>query len=127
MTRFFRIFEEEELEDPWPRKVLEGRTIYTSRILPLKGYGFPVLFDFGSAVNRDVEHLDDVQPNIYRSSEVILKVPWRYSIDIWNVDCMESLMLGGGNQAPRHRVTQVWGFVRRWPPIHWSGSGTSNP
>lgn len=29
-----------------------------------------------------------IQPNIYRPPEVILKAPWTYSVDIWNVGCM---------------------------------------
>ncbi|KAM3502500.1 hypothetical protein MY11210_009046 [Beauveria gryllotalpidicola] len=53
-----------------------------------KKMGAPVLCDFGSAVNGGVVHLEDVQPNIYRAPEVILEVPWTYSVDIWNVGCM---------------------------------------
>lgn len=36
------------------------------------------------------ERLEDVQPNVYLSPEVILEIPWTYSIDIWNVGCMVS-------------------------------------
>jgi hypothetical protein len=46
------------------------------------------LCDFGSAVSGGVEHVEDIQPNIYRAPEVILQVPWTYSVDIWNVGCM---------------------------------------
>ncbi|KAM3541538.1 hypothetical protein ARSEF1564_005531 [Beauveria bassiana] len=53
-----------------------------------KDLGTPVLCDFGSAVDGGVDHLEDVQPNIYRAPEVILEVPWTYSVDIWNVGCM---------------------------------------
>lgn len=85
----FSDFEEEELRRPIPRKETEGRTIYISRELRMpKEWGAPVLCDFGSAVPSDVEHLEDVQPNIYRAPEVILEVPWTNSIDIWNVGCM---------------------------------------
>ncbi|PMB69066.1 SRSF protein kinase 2 [Beauveria bassiana] len=55
-----------------------------------KDLGTPVLCDFGSAVDGGVDHLEDVQPNIYRAPEVILEVPWTYSVDIWNVGCMVS-------------------------------------
>lgn len=84
-------FELGELQAPCPRKELDGRCIYMSRELKMpKEMGAPVLCDFGSTVDGGVDHLEDVQPNIYRASEVILEVPWTYSVDIWNVGCMVS-------------------------------------
>lgn len=84
-------FEKKELSDPSPRKVLEDRTIYTSRELSMpKKVGAPILCDFGSAVCGDEEHREDVQPNVYRAPEVILEAPWTYKIDIWNAGCMVS-------------------------------------
>ena len=59
----FSEYEETELQNPSPRKELDGRTIYTSRKLRVpKNVGAPILCDFGSAVFGDVEHLEDVQP-----------------------------------------------------------------
>lgn len=85
----FRDFEENELQDPCPRKELEGRTIYTSRELRMANQlGAPILCDFGSAVLGDEEHSEDIQPDIYRAPEVILEAPWKYSVDIWNVGCV---------------------------------------
>lgn len=84
----FDVFEQEELETPGPRKVLDDRIIYTSRRLSPRGYGPPVLCHFGSAVAGDVQHLDDIQPDIYRSPEVILEVSWTCHVDTWNVGCM---------------------------------------
>ncbi|KAJ5948121.1 hypothetical protein N7466_001136 [Penicillium verhagenii] len=85
----FHDFEQAELQDPCPRKELDGRIIYTSCQLGVpKDVGAPVLCDFGSAVLGGEKHLEDIQPNIYRSPEVILEVPWTYSVDIWNVGCM---------------------------------------
>ncbi|EXK83274.1 CMGC/SRPK protein kinase [Fusarium oxysporum f. sp. raphani 54005] len=85
----FTAFEEEELSDPTPRKEVDGRTIYISRELRKpKDYGAPVLCDFGSAVPGDVEHCEDIQPDIYRAPEVILQAPWSYKVDIWNAGCM---------------------------------------
>lgn len=86
-------FENEELKDPSPRKEVDGGVIYLSRELGIpKDCGAPVLCDFGSAVALDdgVEHREDHQPNVYRSPEVILDIPWTYSVDIWNVGCMVS-------------------------------------
>lgn len=48
----------------------------------------PVLCDFGSAVAGDMEHTEDVQPDVYRAPEVILEAPWSYEIDVWNAGCM---------------------------------------
>lgn len=86
----FTAFEEQELAEPSPRKLMDGdRAIYVSRELRMpKEWGAPVLCDFGSAVPGDVEHFEDVQPDIYRAPEVILEAPWSYEIDIWNAGCM---------------------------------------
>lgn len=88
----FTAFEEGELKNPSPRKELDGRIIYTTRNLRMpKELGAPVLCDFGSAVVIDnVEHREDIQPNVYRAPEVILEAPWTYSVDIWNTACMVS-------------------------------------
>lgn len=85
----FEDYENRELQDPSPQKETEGRTIYISRQLRVpENVGAPVLCDFGSAVSGDGEHVEDVQPDIYRAPEVILEAPWTYSIDIWNTGCM---------------------------------------
>ncbi|EGX95239.1 Protein kinase-like domain [Cordyceps militaris CM01] len=89
--------EQGELQAPSPRKELEGRCIYTSRELKFSKYmGLPVLCDFGTTVKGGVQHLEEAQPNIYRAPEVLLQVPWTYSIDIWNVGCMIWDIFEGG-------------------------------
>lgn len=87
-------FEQKEVNEPCPRKELDGRTIYLSRELSTpKEFGAPVLCDLGSAVRLDdgAEHREDIQPNVYRAPEVILDIPWTCSVDIWNVGCMVSV------------------------------------
>ncbi|KAK4107615.1 serine threonine protein kinase, CMGC group [Canariomyces notabilis] len=100
----FSAFEEQELRDPSPRKVVDGeRTIYMSRELRMpKNWGAPVLCDFGSAVVRDREHSEDVQPDIYRAPEVILEAPWSYEVDIWNIGCMIWDLFEGGHLFTGH-------------------------
>ncbi|KAL5332951.1 kinase-like domain-containing protein [Aspergillus crustosus] len=94
----FQDFMENELQNPCPRKELDGRTIYMSRELRMpREWGAPVLCDFGSAMPGGIEHLEDIQPNIYRAPEVILEVPWTYSVDIWNVGCMIWNVFEGGS------------------------------
>ena len=88
----FTALEEKELLEQSARKLVDGgRSIYVSRELRMpKKLGAPVLCDFGSAVPGDMEHSEDVQPDVYRAPEVILEAPWSYQIDIWNVGCMVS-------------------------------------
>lgn len=85
----FEQFEHAELEHPTPRKEIDGRVIYLSRELQVpRQLGLPVLCNFGSAEWGEEKHEDNVQPNVYRSPEVILGVPWSYESEIWNVGCM---------------------------------------
>lgn len=87
-------FEQGELNEPCPRKELNGRIIYLSRELSIpKDFSAPVLCDFGSAVPLDdgAEYREDIQPDVYRAPEIILDIPWTYSVDIWNVGCMVSV------------------------------------
>jgi serine/threonine protein kinase len=85
----FSDFESNELQNPCPRKEIDGRTIYTSRALRMpKDLGAPILCDVGSAVMGDEEHSEDIQPDLYRAPEVILQAPWSYSVDIWNAGCV---------------------------------------
>jgi hypothetical protein len=87
----FTNFEEQELRHPSPRKDVDARFIYVSRELQMpRELGAPVLCDFGSAVLGDIEHIEDIQPDIYRALEVILEALWTYKVDIWNVGCMVS-------------------------------------
>lgn len=96
----FTAFEEQEMLEPCPRKLVDGgRAIYLSRELQRpKDWGAPVLCDFGSAVTGDIEHSEDVQPDVNRAPEVILGSSWSYQIDIWNAGCMVS------------RRKETWGF-----------------
>ncbi|KGO64206.1 hypothetical protein PITC_087020 [Penicillium italicum] len=108
----FSDFENNELQDPCPRKELDGRIIYTSRELRMpKILGAPILCDFGSAVMGDEQHSEDIQPDIYRAPEVILQVPWSYSVDIWNVGCVIwNLYEGVGEHIPlEQRETSLEG------------------
>lgn len=84
--------EQQELEEPSPKKeVGGGGVVYLSREMGTpKSFDAPVLCDLGSAVPLDdgLEHREDIQPDIYRAPEVILDIPWTYSVYIWNVGCM---------------------------------------
>ncbi|KAJ5558026.1 kinase-like domain-containing protein [Penicillium sp. DV-2018c] len=83
-TSYLARFEQAEVTDPTPRKMLKDRTIYKSLGFLPRG-GLPVLADFGEARVGDKEHNDDIMPNAYRAPEVILRSSWGYKVDIWNV------------------------------------------
>ncbi|GIZ36626.1 hypothetical protein CKM354_000009600 [Cercospora kikuchii] len=109
----FAQFEREELTEPSPRKELPERNIYLTRPLNLPSdFGGPVLCDFGSAIALDdgIERRENIQPKIYRAPEVILDIPWTYSVDIWNVGCLawgmlegETLFSGHDPEAEKYR------------------------
>ncbi|KAK7428370.1 hypothetical protein QQZ08_005127 [Neonectria magnoliae] len=82
-------FTQSEMDDPSPRKFVDGVPIYLSRQFgrPRK-FGNVVLSDFGAAVRGDQKRNHDAQPNVYRSPEVMLKTEWSYPVDIWNVGVM---------------------------------------
>ena len=85
-------FEAAELSNPSPRKIDGDRIIYESRGLkrPQKP-GRPVLCDFGEARFGKKTYTGDIQPYVYRAPEIILDIPWTYSVDIWNVGVMVSV------------------------------------
>ncbi|KAJ5712315.1 protein kinase [Penicillium malachiteum] len=81
-------FEEAELSNPSPRKVVDGRVLYASRDLGIpKIHGRPILSDFGEARFSSTleKRWEDVQSLVYRAPEVILRIPWDEKIDIWNL------------------------------------------
>ncbi|CEL05515.1 hypothetical protein ASPCAL06633 [Aspergillus calidoustus] len=79
------------VEDPSPRKLIDqSRIVYKSRKFRRpakgKGYGFPILCDFGEArIGRNQESGPFVQPHIYRAPEVIFEMRWGSPVDIWNL------------------------------------------
>ncbi|KAL1848590.1 hypothetical protein Plec18170_007899 [Paecilomyces lecythidis] len=83
-TSYLSRFENAEVADPSPRKVLKDRTIYQSLGFIPRG-GLPFLTDFGEARLDDKDHNDDIMPNVYRAPEVILRSSWGYKVDIWSV------------------------------------------
>ncbi|KAI4678950.1 uncharacterized protein J4E88_006238 [Alternaria novae-zelandiae] len=84
-----KAFVDAEMTSPSPRKVVDGKPIYTTRQFGLpKEYGRVVLGDFGSAVRGDKPQIHDAQPDVYRCPEVMLKTEWGYPADIWNAGAM---------------------------------------
>ena len=110
-TSILEDFEQGELSEPCPRKEEDGRIIYTSRELKTpQRVGLPQLCDLGSAVTSDVEHTEYIQPDAYRSPEVILEIPWTSRVDIWSVGCMVSRPFTRPNPSSvaANLNTQIW-------------------
>lgn len=83
-------FVDQELKDPSPRKQVEDTIVYASRLFQWPPTGALILSDFGSGENGDADNTRNAGPSLYRSPEVLLKMKWSYSIDIWNVGVMVS-------------------------------------
>lgn len=82
-------FVKDEIKSPSPRKYVDGAPVYKSRRFGLPDdFGRIILSDFGTVVNGELKRNHDAQPDIYRSPEVMLKTPWSYPVDIWNVGAM---------------------------------------
>ncbi|PIG83884.1 protein kinase domain protein [Aspergillus arachidicola] len=89
----------DEMNNPSPRKQLDGRDIYLSRnywgLLPNE-LGRSVITDFGLVVRGDgPPNSHPIQPEGCRAPEVCLGSEWSYSIDIWNLGVID-LFYGHG-------------------------------
>ncbi|PKX91187.1 kinase-like protein, partial [Aspergillus novofumigatus IBT 16806] len=85
-TTILADFEEREKSNPSPQKIIGNRVIYVSRKLrKTKQHGRPILCDFGQARYGSNTYTRDIQPYIYRTPEVVLRMPWYEKVDIWNV------------------------------------------
>jgi serine/threonine protein kinase len=88
-TSILEDFEEQELTDPSPRKRIGQSFIFKSRDLAWdQDPGHPILCDFGEARYGKISYTDPIQPSAYRSPEVMFGIPWKSSVDIWNVGVM---------------------------------------
>lgn len=88
----FTDYEEAETREPRKRKPInEVRTIYSSRAFrrPRENqYGLPVLCDFGEARIGTPQAYTEIQPEVYKSPEILMQFDWGHAADIWNVACL---------------------------------------
>ncbi|KAJ9367656.1 hypothetical protein DTO282E5_7653 [Paecilomyces variotii] len=142
----FREWENDEVNQPSPRKSDGSNIVYKSRPFRRKkgwsGFGMPLLSDFGEARLGDV-HDGLIQPDIYRAPEVILGMSWTSKVDIWNVgvlvwDLFEDHHLfdgrtPNGNQSDVYLLAEMeamlgpppLNFLRKSPqsPKYWDSLG----
>lgn len=54
--------------------------------------GHPILIDFGQMrLVQDRMNQDWWMSDLYRAPEVLLQLPWGYSVDLWSIGVMVSL------------------------------------
>ncbi|KAL1878039.1 hypothetical protein VTK73DRAFT_8263 [Phialemonium thermophilum] len=75
--------EENEMQNPCPRKQIGDSFIYVSRHV-LSGAGPLTISDFGQA-RIGMEQHGNAMPVPYRAPEVILNMPWGSAVDVWSV------------------------------------------
>ncbi|KAK4974693.1 hypothetical protein LTR28_010432 [Elasticomyces elasticus] len=113
-------FEKAEMENPSDRKVYHDRTIYTSRQFRRPTvYGLPTLCDFGEARFGPVQEPTVIQPEAYRAPEVVLEMPWSYSI--WNLFENKSLFQndpGEKEMSNMYHVAQIQAYIGP-PPLEF--------
>ncbi|EEH49035.2 uncharacterized protein PADG_05114 [Paracoccidioides brasiliensis Pb18] len=87
LAGLFSVFEEAELKEPAPRKVLINRVIYKSWRIPCTPPRLPLIADFGEARLADENHRgqDIIMPDVYRAQEDILNINWDIKVDIWSI------------------------------------------
>lgn len=87
-------FEAAERREPSARKnVDQVRSIYASRAFRRPqnhAWGYPVLCDFGEARMGGAYAYEEIQPEVYKTPEIIMQTEWSHSVDIWNVACLVS-------------------------------------
>ncbi|AEO68653.1 uncharacterized protein THITE_2118248 [Thermothielavioides terrestris NRRL 8126] len=87
---------EGEWEKPGLRKVDGDRVVYCSTDLGVPDdLGDPIICDFGDAQFGDPPFLGEVMPDLFRSPEIVLAIPWDRKIDIWAFGLMIWHLLEG--------------------------------
>ncbi|GAB0139039.1 hypothetical protein EsDP_00007256 [Epichloe bromicola] len=92
----FSTVEENEVQKPSPRKVINDTVIHVSQYM-LGGKGPLILCDLGQAriVSDDGEQRGNAMPVPYRAPEVILNMPWGKSVDAWSTGLLAWDLLKG--------------------------------
>ncbi|KAG5288595.1 protein kinase [Histoplasma capsulatum G186AR] len=103
----FRLFEEAELNEPAPRKILNDRIIYMTRRIPgLKT--LPILTDFGEARLMSKPQPNKlIMPHHYRAPEVILQMEWNNKVDIWSIAALSWNFVSSRYLFPA-RISEDW-------------------
>ncbi|KAH0183133.1 kinase-like protein, partial [Aureobasidium melanogenum] len=103
---------EAESNNPSARKTIDNYTLYQSQALTLDeiidNIGPLFLTDFGEARTQADGWHGLIQPDPFRSPEIILKMPWTTKTDIWNPGVMARIFCEARNRA------LYWDDKGRW-------------
>ncbi|PMD34189.1 CMGC protein kinase [Hyaloscypha variabilis F] len=104
-------FVQKQAENPMPRKIKDGRSIYLSHndFGPPKSFGIlPKIADFGLAQSGEGSEplMHPIQPPLFHAPEVLLGTSWTYSADIWNLGVLIWNMMEGRDLFAHIRSSQ---------------------
>lgn len=85
--RLLAKMEEDELQEPCPRKDAGDRIIYATRYVQEPGT-IIYLCDLGNATILGDESVRPHPPKHYRAPELILRMKWGHAIDMWTIAIM---------------------------------------
>ncbi|KAH6712576.1 CMGC protein kinase [Leptodontidium sp. MPI-SDFR-AT-0119] len=104
-------FVRKQAENPMPRKIKDGRSIYLSQndFGLLKSFRLlPKIADFGLAQSGGGSEplMHPIQPPLFHAPEVILGTSWTYSADTWNLAVLIWNMMEGRDLFTHLRSSQ---------------------
>ncbi|KUJ14194.1 CMGC protein kinase [Mollisia scopiformis] len=104
-------FVQKQAENPMPRKIKDGRSIYLSHndFGPPKSFRIlPKIADFGLAQSGEGSEplMHPIQPHLFHAPEVLLGTSWTYSADIWNLGVLIWNMMEGRDLFTHIRSSQ---------------------
>lgn len=80
--------EEQESQNPSTPVISNGAPVYHSRPTMLELSGIPILTDFGQMRSAEPGNSGWWMSDLYRAPEVILELPWGFSVDMWSIGVM---------------------------------------
>ncbi|KAI9857138.1 MAG: hypothetical protein M1813_008629 [Trichoglossum hirsutum] len=138
-------FVQKQAENPMPRKIKDGRSIYLSYndFGPPKSFRIlPKIADFGLAQSGEGSEplIHPIQPSLFHTPEVLLGTSWTYSADIWNLGVLvyfhfhhpsRVLLTGQGDYDVRAHLAEMIALLGappkilidreiRWSEFKWS-------
>jgi serine/threonine protein kinase len=94
-------FVQGQIDNPMPRKLIDGRAVYLCHNdfgdfdgKPALRKMSPKITDFGLAERGDQPgpRINPIQPNHCHAPEVLLGTGWSYGADVWNFGIMVCIM-----------------------------------
>ena len=109
-------FVQRQAQNPMPRKIRDGRSIYFSHSdfgSPKSFRILPKIADFGLAQSGEGPEplMHPIQPPLFHAPEVVLGTSWTYSADIWNLGVLVYFHFFHLSRVCLHDVIQIWNMM----------------